>query len=284
MIENHFFYTEKISAIVPVEIKIQVFDNLFETEFFNKDGRPIYVLEGREQISRRYRTTESYETFTDELYLELLSIDSEGQAEKFINFHPYYCVSFPTDIGNKHTTNVINKKDYIQMMLEIINNFRTISTLYTEVYLMLKDPDNTALRNSTIHLLISNSLLNINSINYEFILGLGSGPLSRKLKPLLDDAIESLIRYIELRTRTIKITAQIKPVIEFCCPTLISAMYQKMLISAINSEEYRKCAKKTCSNYFKVESRSTRKFCDKHMEARRKKQKNYLEKQKQKQL
>jgi alpha-L-fucosidase len=86
MIENHFFYTEKISAIVPVEIKIQVFDNLFETEFFNKDGRPIYVLEGREQISRRYRTTESYETFTDELYLELLSIDSEGQAEKFIIF------------------------------------------------------------------------------------------------------------------------------------------------------------------------------------------------------
>ena len=280
MIENNFFCTDNISAVIPVEIKIRVFKNLFETEFFGKDGQPIYVLEGKEPISRRYRNTEIYETFTDELYIELLSIDNEKQAENFVNSHPYYCMSFPTDIGNKHTNNVINKRDYIQLMLENINDFRTISALYTEVYLMLKDPDNTTLRNNTIHHLLSNSLLNTNSIDYEFIISFGSGSLSRGQKSILYEAIENLIRYIELRTSTIKITAQLKPVIEFCCSTLISAMYQKMIISAINSEEYRKCAKKTCSNYFKVESRSTRKFCDKHMEARRKKQKNYLEKQK----
>ena len=267
MVEKKFFNTDEIHAVMPVEIKIRVYSSLFENQLFDKDGQPVFVFD-KGVLNKK---NEPYEVFTDDIYIELLGIENEKKAEDFINTHSFFCFSFTHDFGGEFSeTTLINKRKYLQFMLRNIKQFKEISAIYKEVTHMLNEPENINAALSAVRLLAtdptSEQRLLLDQLN----------PSPLKLLHSVEPQIEKLISFIEQQTKTIKIVSFFKPIIEFRCPSLLSAMYQKMLISAFNREEYRQCANKRCTNYFKVGNRTTQKYCEKHLEARRRKQRNYL--------
>ena len=278
MIDKYFLNTGEIPTVMPVEIKVRVFPGLFEAQFFDKGGQPVYILEKREP---QHWIVDTYEAFTDGLYMELLGIDNMTHAEKFLNKHQNFCISFCDDFGRENKASLISRRDYLRLMLKNIKEFKSVSAIYKGSDIIMDDPDIKSLAHS--FLLSSDNPLRLNKdqkIHFEKLLD-SYDPTSFEGNYLLG----KLASLIEQRTKNIKLVSPIfKPNVEFCCPSLLSAMYQKMLISAYNHEEYRQCANKHCTNYFKVGNRATQKYCEKHLEARRRKQKNYLEKQKQLQL
>jgi hypothetical protein len=281
MIEKNFLNTVEIPAVMPVEIKIRVYRGLFETKFVDRDEQPVYVLEKRESTDIKH---DLYEAFTDGLYIALLSIDDEKQAEDFINRHPYFCISFPDDFGHEKTVRVISKRDYLRLMLDNIYEFKAVSDIYKGVHIIENEPTNTSALLSTTRLLASDRHLGLNpELKEQLNLMLDNfGYTLEELSNWVDSAVYGLICLLEKRTKMINLAPSLfKPNLEFCCPSLLSAMYKKMLISAYNHEEYRQCANKHCNNYFKVGNRTTQKYCEKHLEARRRKQRKYLEKQNQ---
>ena len=257
-------------TVLPVEIKIKTYKKLYDENLFDKEGQPVFIIEKRKENL----VDEHYETFTDELYLELLCVNDTKKAEAFINKYPHFCIASHEDFIYKETDFVISKKDYLYKMLYFIEQFKQASDIYKKVVIILKEPDNT----NEIQNLVSFVNIKQSIRNHEQRVSLadifGKGILYDVI--FYDQLIDDFIRFIEQKTSMVKSMSFFKPTLELCCPSLLSAMYQKLIISEYNNEEYRQCANKHCTNYFKVGNRKTRKVCDKHLESRRRKQQKYL--------
>lgn len=280
MREKIFLNTVRFQAVIPAEIKIRVYRNLFESKAFDKDGQPVFLYEKSEP---RFRNDDNYDLFTDELYTELLSIENTKDADDFIIKYPSYCIAFPDDFGREYKPELINKSRYLSLMLSCLREFKTSKTTYKDVYDMLNEPDNMDAIIKAVYALTCKVHLIINHrVHSELRDWLQNPiPVSPDFESRIKVAVGSFQRQIERITNTIELASLFKPSVEFRCPSLITAMYQKLIISAYNNEEYRQCANKHCTNYFKLGNRTTQKYCEKHLEVRRRKQKNYIEKQKQ---
>lgn len=270
-----FSSAEEFQSILPVEIKIQVYGNLFEPKFFDKDGQPMYILVKKKSMNIIY---EYFEDFSDELYIELLSIDNTIKAEDFINKYPNFCFSFPDDYGREYQEKVISRKNYLRIMLRDIRLFRVLNILYKDVCIMLNEPTNMNALQSVINTIATDYNLALNSQQRNeltFLLDSHGSLLSAN--SMIDKLIKKFTSFVERQTATIRLVTFSKPCIEFCCPSLLSAMHQKMILSAFNHVEYRECANKFCTNYFRVGNKTTQKFCESHLQARRRKQEKYHE-------
>ena len=64
------------------------------------------------------------------------------------------------------------------------------------------------------------------------------------------------------------------------CPTVLSAMYQMLLLCPFNNIKYQKCANNKCNRFFRVDSHHPQTLCKFHMETRQRKRQNYTEKKK----
>ena len=58
------------------------------------------------------------------------------------------------------------------------------------------------------------------------------------------------------------------------CPSILSAMYMKLQMSAYSNIRFKKCIHKGCREFFKVSNHRNQKRCEKHMEALRRKRRN----------
>lgn len=94
----------------------------------------------------------------------------------------------------------------------------------------------------------------------------------------LEDCIKLLIwKYINPALEGVKMRQDIgEQLIILHCPTVLAAMYQKMIVEAFNEDEYRQCQK--CGKYFKLDKWHPQTLCDEHMAVRRRKRQNYAKK------
>ena len=65
-----------------------------------------------------------------------------------------------------------------------------------------------------------------------------------------------------------------KGIILYRCPTVLSAMYAKLVVSSFNADTYKMCAHPGCHNYFKVDKTHPQTRCPKHMKSRQTQRQN----------
>ena len=219
-----------------------------------------------------------------ELYFE---VDTERFGElSIIELAHFKKVRDTYNLLKTAMNNLTNKKIVEKAFYEYVYNFENVENEKGES-LLNKINEVNILYNNKLEQYVLVMQEDIES--YEKIKKLVKDPLYQKRRDFLEDffddfpsityTIEECIRYIAIRyihpeIAGIKIRQDIeKQLIRLHCPTVLSAMYQKMLLASFNEDEYKRC--KRCGKYFKVDKWHPQTMCDEHMESRRNKRIRY---------
>ncbi len=78
---------KKEIQIMPFQLLVRKYRPFHESPYYTKNGEHIFMLESREHTAR-YSHEDSYITFDDSLFLEVISVKTIEDAEKFFASHP----------------------------------------------------------------------------------------------------------------------------------------------------------------------------------------------------
>ena len=240
--------------------------------------------------------------YTDELFLEQINIKTIDEAYAFLEKHDHYLFVLPELISSDGYSFdfseglLITRNEYLEVILSRVQSFRYMQAAYEALVDYSADvTDEEKARHA-----FKKCLDYFYSQHMTRVLGLSEDALSnpdikfngKEAFIMLDmrnqnktncltlmECRKHINEKIKSETRGVSIEQCLDDfAFEYHCPTLSSAMYEKMLLSVFNKDEYRKCAK--CSAYFKVDKHHPQTLCDNHMLARRRKRQNAKTKEK----
>ncbi len=296
--------TNPKSNVMPLRILLNLeydFSNHTD-QIYNSKGEPLFVFK-----EHHYSPFKKTIEFTNSLFEELISISDLEQAKEFIQRNPDYSLlslnvrtlQICRKIGNQE---VITKDLLFEMMVSEIKHFHLIWNLYSALIASLQNKTNPqlalyAFEKFIIHFDIFGfgseaytldfyspyelSLIDVPQITLTVPVECSDAEVTFSAIKTLDLSfcVSFLNDALAKETSNVTIRQCFDDfAFEFHCPTLLSAMYEKMLIGEFNKDTYRKCD--ICSNFFKVDKSHPQTRCDIHMRSRRKKRQNARAKEK----
>ena len=255
-----------------------------------------------ESSSPRCSVSEAY-VYSDNIFTEQISISTVDDANIFLKQHSHLLFCTPDSLlsagyGKKLGEDyLITGTEYLYSVLSNIKSFHLLREAYQGIAdatgdLRNKDKLHAAFEKFLNFLISQHPNASFGSPLYfgeKYDIGFdGDNPFITLIRgESSDDKMRLKLSACKTNIHN-KIAAEISGVyieqnlddfaFEYHCPTLSSAMYEKMLLSVFNKDEYRQCVK--CSAYFKVDKHHPQTLCDKHMAARRRKRQNAKSKEK----
>jgi hypothetical protein len=297
--------TNPKSNVMPLRILLNL-DHYFlnpTEQIYNSKGELLFVFK-EHHYSQLKKTVE----FTDALFEELISISDIEQAKEFIQRNPEYTFAYP-DTRTRQFCHRIGKQDVVTkeqlwlIMIVEIDHFHYAWDLYSALLSSQQNRLNSQLAlEAFLKFIIHFDIFGFNDIDNSTLDFYSPYELSLIDEPQITLTVPEEYSDTEVTfstTKTLNLSFCIRYLndslaqetsdvtirqcfddlaFEFHCPTLLSAMYEKMLIGEFNKDTYLKCD--VCSNYFKVDKSHPQTRCDIHMRSRRKKRQNARAKEK----
>ena len=264
---------------LPIKIFVNTYSNIFEVgtngELFNKDRVQLFELLNQPKLESDGNAIQNVGddcfAFDEDLYLELLNVETPQDAEKFFEVHPTLRFYF-TDLVPVGKSPWTTKDEYLNTVVRLIEEHRIIDTIYRKLYVINNAGDSVdaikkqavlvdALNDEKIMAyLLNNKIMDMHTCtSYEY--------LWNKITDILQ-------KYVDAGERKLAYP----PAINHTVSSLLPAMYTMMIILTINNVEYGQCANKRCRAYFKINKSRPQTLCPKHLAVRQKKRATQLNK------
>ena len=274
-------------------IQVQCYSNIFSKQIgYNLKNREMYDLlnyDNQENALEQfpdgsaYDIGESYIDFSEELYAELISIDSSESAGAFFTAHPslrFYFNRWKNDSG------LISKEEYLKNVADEIEVFHEYSEIYSCMVKYEQDKSNTEVWDALASLLGKSKITGyLCDAEGEYYCRAYYQAPSEEATEYVQLEIEYLPQHMQeyLEEKLNNVTTGVS-LTNLCVilryKTLISAMYHAFLLTLFNEDTYRMCAHKNCHVYFKVNKSHPQTRCPKHIAARQRKRANQRKYQK----
>lgn len=277
-------------SMLPVRIEIRLFSDAFASEVaFTKDQEPLFdlLLENHqrnlpEEIENfgNLDIEEQFEEFTNDLYLELLGISTNQDAEEFFQKRKNYRIEFKNAMNT--SIQLITEGEYLRFFLRSLRDYHSFTELGDKLA-EFKDKnkawqDMSALFSS--YKLLENVLGCVEYPSYIELFNENTD-IDRTIAELQAKLKDFASAYVNMATFSYDSS---NSCVVYKCKTLLSAMYMKWLISDFNKDTYKQCGHKNCNAFFKVNKSHPQTLCPKHIASRQRKRRNQKSREQEKHI